>query len=68
MTNLADQMRAIADKYPEFREELILKANDFDEATKGHFADPQTVSVPKFMGAWAKARRLYSKVTGEPLI
>ena len=68
MSTLGDQMRAVADRGHLRAEELREKAREFEEATKGHFAEPQTVSTPEFMGAWARARRLYCACTGEPLI
>ena len=68
MSTLGGQMRAVADRGHLRAEELREKAREFEEAAKGHFAEPQTVSTPEFMGAWARARRLYCACTGEPLI
>ena len=67
MTALADKMRAAAPGH--LREtELIEKADAFDAASDGFYAEPQTVPVKSFLGAWARARKLWSEVSGEPLI
>ncbi len=47
---------------------MVVAANAFDSASAGFYADPQTVHVAKFLGAWARARKEYCKYTGEPLI
>jgi hypothetical protein len=68
-TGLSIQMRARADADglpPDH--DLRTKAVAFDEATRGFYAEPQTVPVAKFMGAWARARRAWCDYTGEPLL
>lgn len=66
-TALSIRMHALADSGHERAEELRLKADAFDTATEGLYATPQTCSVAKFMGAFARARRLWCDITGEPL-
>ena len=68
MTDLSDNMRALADKGSPRAAELREKASAFDDATTGFYAEPQTVSVKTFMGCWARARRLWSECSGRPLI
>ena len=67
MTDLSDNLRTIA-KGHERETELIEKAAAFDEAAAGFYSEPQTVTVKTFMGCWARARRAYSEVSGEPLV
>jgi len=61
-------MRALAETRPDDAAILKKRAAELDEASAGFYADPQTVDVKKFMGAWARARRLWCDCTGEPLI
>ncbi len=49
-------------------ERLIELASDLDAKTAGFYGKPQTVNVAAFMGAWARARRLWRDVTGEPIL
>jgi hypothetical protein len=65
---LHSKMRALADTGHPKAGELREKADAFEAAAKGFYSDPQTVPVQKFMGAWARARRLYSECSGEPLV
>lgn len=65
--SLADRMDALAASHPR-GDELRLKAADLREGANGFCAVPQTVSAQSFMGRWARARRLWCEVTGEPLI
>ncbi len=67
-TDLSIKMHMLADTGHEQAVELREKADAFDAATKGFYSDPQTVEVKKFMGAFARARRLWCNVTGEPLV
>jgi hypothetical protein len=46
------------------REELIGAKKRLEEVT----TDPFSFPVPYVVGVWAKARRLYSKASGEPLV
>lgn len=68
-TDLSTKMRgcADADGLPAGHE-LRVRADAFDRATAGYYADPQTVSVTQFTGAWARARRVWSDYSGETLI
>lgn len=67
-TELSGRMHALADAGHERAVELREKANAFDQATRGFYGEPQTVDVKSFMGAFARARRLWCVCTGEPLI
>lgn len=67
-TDLSEKMHALADKGHARADELRTKADAFDAATKGFYSDPQTVDVKKFMGAYARARRVWCEITGEPLV
>ena len=65
---LSDRMRAFAEgnDVPEGWREA---ADALDAATHGYFfADPPTVSAPRFLGAWARARRMWCERTGESLL
>lgn len=68
-TELALQMvaRADADNLPADHELRIL-AHQFEAATKGYFAEEQTITVRSFMGAWARARRAWCAYSGESLV
>ncbi|QTZ82401.1 hypothetical protein [Xanthomonas phage Olaya] len=59
--------RADADALPADHE-LRVKAQAFDQAAVGFYAQPQTTDVRTFMGHWARARRCWSDYTGEPLL
>ena len=67
MTDLSDEMRTLARGHPRSAD-LIEKADAFDKAATGFYSNPQTVDVMAFLGAWARARRLFSDITGKPLI
>jgi len=69
MTELGDRMRALAESGHERAEELLAKAKEFDEKTDAHYSEtggPETAK--SVLGAWARARRLWSECTGEPLV
>lgn len=68
MTDLSEKMLALAKSGHPRADELREKADAFSAAASGFYAEPQTVGVKAFMGCWARARRLYSECTGEPLI
>lgn len=67
-TDLSKRMRALAAAGHARADELREKADAFDAATDGYFATPQTVSVARFMGAYARARKFWCEITGEPLV
>ena len=67
-TALSKRMRAYALTHAPLPEGWLEAADAFDEATAGFYASPQTVSVKKFMGAFARARRMWCDQTGEPLV
>lgn len=68
-TPLSDQMhsRADADGLPADHQLRVL-ADEFDTASQGYLATPQTVSVKQFFGAWARALRAWCEYSGEPLV
>lgn len=48
--------------------ELRQLAEEFEKNVVGFYSEPQTVTVEKFMGSWARARKAWSDYTGEPLV
>jgi hypothetical protein len=48
--------------------ELRQKAEELRAAANGFFGQNQTVDVRAFMGAWARARRLWCNLTGESIL
>ena len=68
-TELSEKMitRADQDSLPGGHE-MRTEAFEFDKASEGYFATPQTVSVPQFLGRWARARRIWCEYTGDSLI
>lgn len=67
-TELSDKMRALADGNHPRADELRAKAKAFDVAASGFYSEPQTVGAKSFLGAFARARRLWCECTGEPLV
>lgn len=67
-TDLSDKMRALADTGHIAASPLREAADKFDAAAEGFYATPQTVPLREFMGKWARARRLWSDCSGEPLV
>lgn len=67
-TALSERMHALADTGHDRATELREKADAFDVATAGAFAVPPTSTVPKLLGTFARARRLWCDITGEPLV
>jgi hypothetical protein len=65
---LHGKMRALASKGHPRADELRAKADEFETKAKGFYATPQACDVKSFMGAWARARKLFSDCSGEPLI
>ena len=59
------KMRELADKGHERAAELRAKADEFEDKARRFYADPQTCDVKSFMGAWARASRLWSECSGE---
>lgn len=68
MTDLANKMRELSASGHERAIELTDKADELDEVTKGFYSEPQTKTVQQFMGAWARARKLWCDCAGEPLV
>lgn len=68
-TNLSTRMRNLhADGTHKLPDNWLELADKFDAATAGFYASEQTVSVAQFMGHFARARRAWCAVTGEPLV
>lgn len=67
-TDLSKLMHALADGGHDRAAELREKADAFDVATAGMFAEPQTHTAKQLLGTWARARRVHCECTGEPLI
>lgn len=68
-TTLAKEMiaRADADGLPQDHE-IRMAAVAFEDAAQGYYSDPQTVSVKKYLGQWARTKKVWSAYTGKPLI
>jgi hypothetical protein len=65
---LPDRMIALADKGGPRAAQLRDLAAKLNAAAKGFYGSPQTHTVQQFLGAYARARRLWCDVTGEPLV
>jgi hypothetical protein len=68
-TELSRRMRNRADndKLPADHA-MRTTAEAWDTASDGYFAVPQQVSTRAFVGAWARARRVWCDYTGEKLV
>lgn len=66
--SLVPLMRELADTGHARAAELRELASDLEVKAAGFYGNPQTVGVKSFVGAWARARRVWSEITGEPLI
>lgn len=67
MSDLSDKMRGLAASGHPRAAELVEKADEFDAGIDGFYADPQTITAPQHLGRWARARKLWSECSGEPL-
>ncbi|WP_439392571.1 hypothetical protein ACRQ5Q_24425 [Bradyrhizobium sp. PMVTL-01] len=67
-TALSEKMHALADSGHARAAELREKADAFDAATQGFYAQPQTCTIQKFFGCFARARRLWCDITGESVV
>jgi hypothetical protein len=65
---LWEKMRALAEVRNDLPADWLEKAQALEYAAKGFFAEPQTVTAPKFLGCFARARRMWCNATGESLI
>jgi hypothetical protein len=65
---LWERMRELADRGHQRAEELRALADEFEAKATGFYSDPQTVTAPSFLGAFARARRLWCDCTGESLV
>lgn len=65
---LAPRMRALADEGHPRAAELREKADDLEAKRDGFYGEPQTATVKQFVGAVARAKLLWSEITGEPLV
>lgn len=60
---LWDKMRA----HPEAAS-MSTEADALEEASRGFFTEDQTVDARRFLGCWARARRKWCDITGDPLV
>jgi hypothetical protein len=67
-TNLSQRMRRLAKSRTDLPENWMKTADDFDAATLGFYSVPQTVDTKKFLGCFARARRMWCEATGESLV
>jgi hypothetical protein len=65
--DLPTKMDNLAKSHPR-SVELAQNASALRVAINGYWGEQQTVDVRKFVGAWARARRIYCESSGEPLI
>ena len=63
---LADKMRGLADTGHPRAEELRNAADKLDGAVDAAASGPD--AVKRVLGNWARARKLWCEITGEPLI
>lgn len=69
-TVLVNLMRKKADNpgtLPARAAKLREHADLLDAAIKGFFATPQTVTVQRFVGTWARARKVWEEFMGETI-
>jgi hypothetical protein len=66
-TTLVERMLTLAETHA-CAIELRQKAEELRAAASGLFGQNQTVDMRTFMGAWARARRLWCSLTGESII
>lgn len=66
-TNLSERMRVLARERKDLPDKWLEQADKFDAATAGFYTEPQTVNVMKFMGTYARTRRMWCEATGESL-
>ena len=57
---LAERMRDFASSCPEHAKELYMLASELEI--------DDTSNIPRIVGIWARARRRWCEITGEPLI
>ena len=66
--SLPDKMRELAEVRKDLPPDWLEKAEALEEATIGFYSDPQTIGVKKFLGCWARARKMWCEATGENLV
>lgn len=64
---LSVRMRIFAREH-EVPDGWIEVAEALEAAADGFYAEPQTVGARAFLGAYARARRIWCERTGEPLV
>lgn len=64
---LWDRMRELHATGKELPEDWLEKAEALEKAAKAYYGQ-EAVSPAKFLGCWARARRMWCKATGEPLV
>jgi hypothetical protein len=66
--SLSDKMRGLAEVRKDLPPDWLETAEAFEAATIGFYGEPQTIDVKKFMGCWARARKMWCEATGESLV
>ena len=71
-STLVQRMRKLATEidrtHGEQANDLREHADRLEEATDGFWGQPQTFTAKQFLGCWARARRCWCSLTGEPLV
>lgn len=69
MTPLSDKMRDLANRNPVRAADLRRAADELDSAVATAYSkDGTKADVRRMLGCWARARRLWCDMTGEPLV
>lgn len=68
LTPLSEKMRELAKTRTDLPENWLAQAELFDEVAAGYFGTPQTSTVQRFVGTYARTRRMWCDATGEPLV
>lgn len=68
LDGLHGKMRALAATGHPRSAELVEKADEFESKAKLFYSNPAHCDVRSFIGAWARARKLWCEITGEPMI
>ena len=67
--DLPERMVKLADKEAfDALHELRVSARDLSEAFDDYFRDDPKITVGSFLGRYARARRIWCKYSGDPLV
>ena len=64
VSSLVEKMRDLAPGHPR-SSELLEKAYDLEQSLKSQDSEQ---GMKRMLGCWARARRLYCEISGEPLV